>query len=197
MTRMKTRATRLGFFRSCPAEKRRYPNNPCAAVTDPCMPRTSARPAGYAPGAGYPAAPAYARSVAAACRCGHTGFMAAENPNPFADYALAVRTRMAEQVSRERGENQARRAQMMQKLLPAVKAAREATGSGRVWLFGSFAWGEPDAHSDVDLLVEHLRSPDSFAYLVGKECGVQVHAISLDAAPETLVARAMAEGIPL
>lgn len=117
--------------------------------------------------------------------------------NPFAAYASAVRKRIAEQVSRESEQSRTRPEQMLQRLEPAVQAARATTGAGKVWLFGSFAWGEPDVHSDVDLLVENLRAVDAFAYLVSKECGVQVHAVSLTDAPETLVDRAMAEGVPL
>lgn len=138
-----------------------------------------------------------APGVAARGGLGHTDSVASPDSDLIADFAAAVRQRIVTDVEREEREASARRAAMLARLGPAVEAARSATDAGRVWLFGSYAWGYPDAQSDVDLLVENLRAPDLFAYLVSKACDVQVHAVSLEGAPATLVERATFEGMLL
>lgn len=54
-------------------------------------------------------------------------------------------------------------------LTPEVQAAIDAAVErlvaefepGQIWLFGSYAWGEPDQHSDLDLLVVVADSAES------------------------------------
>ena len=72
---------------------------------------------------------------------------------------------------------------------------RGAGHCGRVWLFGSFAWGRPGERSDIDLLVE--GDDGEVAWEVSRACHREVHAIALQRAPDSLRERVLAEGVLL
>ena len=67
----------------------------------------------------------------------------------------------------------------------------------QVWLFGSYAWGEPSERSDIDLLVAGCADPDRLASAVGRKTGTDVHIVQLERAPDSLRQRALAEGVTL
>jgi predicted nucleotidyltransferase len=90
---------------------------------------------------------------------------------------------------------QALRERVLAAVRGAVEQARSAGPCGRVWLFGSFAWGEPGERSDVDLLVEGDDS--ALARRVEQASGRAVHAIRLAEAPASLRERVLAHGLPL
>lgn len=90
---------------------------------------------------------------------------------------------------------QALREQVLAAVRGAVEEARSEGPCGRVWLFGSFAWGQPGQSSDVDLLVE--GDDDALARRVEQASGRQVHAIRMAEAPASLRERVLAHGLPL
>ena len=89
------------------------------------------------------------------------------------------------------------RTSVLPRLRAAIAEARAERSIGRAWLFGSFAWGLPTDRSDVDLLVESRGDPLGLAGHLGGAVGRDAHVIPLERAPESLVARALAEGIEL
>lgn len=90
---------------------------------------------------------------------------------------------------------QALREQVLAAVRGAVEAARREGPCGRVWLFGSFAWGQPGERSDIDLLVE--GDDTELARRVERACGRDVHAIRMAEAPASLRERVLAHGLPL
>jgi predicted nucleotidyltransferase len=84
----------------------------------------------------------------------------------------------------------------------ARRAARELgseLGARRVWLFGSLAWGETHAHSDVDLMVEGLPPAAWLAAMGLAEdvIGVPVDVVRVEDAPCGLWDRVRREGVLL
>jgi predicted nucleotidyltransferase len=102
-----------------------------------------------------------------------------------------------EDLAREEAAAECRRAVVLPAVSKAVAEARAAGDCRRVWLFGSFAWGEPGERSDVDLLVEGCADPDALAAAVWRVADRPVHVVELERAPATLVERALREGSPL
>jgi predicted nucleotidyltransferase len=100
-------------------------------------------------------------------------------------------------LDREAAEAEALRAELLPKVGEAVRAARAGGRCGRVWLFGSFAWGRPGGRSDVDLLVEGCADPDALAAEIWRAVDRPVHVLQAPEAPESLVERARREGCPL
>jgi predicted nucleotidyltransferase len=90
---------------------------------------------------------------------------------------------------------QALRQQVLAAVRGAVEEARSEEPCGRVWLFGSFAWGQPGERSDVDLLVE--GDDGALARRVEQATGRDVHAMRLSEAPASLRDRVLAHGLPL
>ncbi len=90
---------------------------------------------------------------------------------------------------------EALRGQVLAAVRSAIEAARSDGRCGRVWLFGSFAWGQPGERSDIDLLVE--GDDDALARRVEQACGRDVHAIRMAEAPASLTERVLAHGLPL
>jgi predicted nucleotidyltransferase len=113
----------------------------------------------------------------------------------LAAFRCAVLAEARRKLAAERAESEALRARVLPLVQQAVASARAAGFCGRVWLFGSFAWGQPEARSDLDLLVE--GDDGEVAYRVGKACGLEVHALRVEQAPATLRARCDAEGLLL
>ena len=113
----------------------------------------------------------------------------------LAAFRRAVRAEIRRKLEAERAESETLRARVVPLVQQAVASARAAGSCGRVWIFGSFAWGQPGARSDLDLLVEGDGS--EVAYRVGRACGLEVHALRVEEAPATLRERCDAEGLLL
>jgi predicted nucleotidyltransferase len=116
------------------------------------------------------------------------------NSPTWADFRAAVRAQIARQLAHEADEAAALRADVLPKVEAAITEARREGQVGRVWLFGSYAWGQPSQSSDVDLLVEGCLEPFQLAAAVSGACDRDVHVIERAGAPEPLVSRALAQG---
>lgn len=117
---------------------------------------------------------------------------------PQTDVATCVRTFVA-RVRREFEEAARRAEDLRQRSRDAALALRRFGATG-VWLFGSLAWGEPHAGSDVDLLVEGI-APERFAEaareLERRLAGASVDVLRSEDAPPSLDQRVRAEGTRL
>lgn len=108
-----------------------------------------------------------------------------------------VRETMARELERERSGAEALRSDVLGKLREAIGAERVRGECAEVWLFGSFAWGTPTDRSDVDLLVKGCKNPDGLAGRLWLACGRPAHVLDFATAPQSLVDRAVAEGLAL
>ena len=120
------------------------------------------------------------------------------DPELLAAFGRAIRAKIRKDLADEARRATALREQVVPAVRQAVEAARTAGLCRRTWLFGSFAgglWGQPGAHSDIDLLVE--GDEDAVAALVARAARREVHALSLARAPTSLTERAMSDGLPL
>ncbi len=100
----------------------------------------------------------------------------------------------------ERREAAALRAQRLRDAAPALaRMLRERYGATRVWLFGSLAWGEPDARSDLDLAVEGLPTERYFSALgeLLMSAPASVDLVRMEEAPAALVGRIREAGVVL
>ena len=121
----------------------------------------------------------------------------APDPVQLRAFRAAIRTKIERDLERERDASVALRAQVLPAVKRGLAEARVEGLCARAWLFGSFAWGDPGARSDVDLIVEGCADPFLLAAVVGRACERDVHVIPLEAAPESLRRRALAEGTAL
>lgn len=110
-------------------------------------------------------------------------------------FAARVRSVIRAQIAAEHAEAEALRARVVPLVREAVGAVRSAGHCREVWLFGSFAWGNPGARSDVDVLV--VGDANEVGYAIGRATSREVHALGWDEAPPELRARATSEGLPL
>lgn len=117
-----------------------------------------------------------------------------ERDELLAAFARNVRERIARDLERERVEQDALQRRVVDAVVEAMESARRDGLCGRAWLFGSFAWGQPNERSDVDLLVEGVRDPDQLAAILSAKCRRDVHVIARERAPDSLAARAVATG---
>jgi predicted nucleotidyltransferase len=69
--------------------------------------------------------------------------------------------------------------------------------SGRVWLIGSYAWGQPDARSDIDLLMETCPNRFGMMQRIEDPVGLDVDVILVDEADPRLLPHLQREGILL
>jgi len=115
----------------------------------------------------------------------------------LAAFRRAVRAKIEKDILREQADAAARREQTLPAIRRGLALARARGLCGAAWLFGSYAWGEPTAESDVDLLLDGCEDPDGVAVLVGRETCTEVHAVELNHAPQSLVDRARREGLAL
>lgn len=115
---------------------------------------------------------------------------------PQTDVVTCARTFVA-RVRRELEETAKRAEELRRKAREAAPGLRRL-GASSVWLFGSLAWGEPHAGSDVDLLVEGI-APERFAKAVREIeqqlAGVSVDVLRSEDAPASLNERVRAEGV--
>lgn len=81
----------------------------------------------------------------------------------------------------------------------AVRALAAEFGIRRAWLFGSLAWGEPHAESDVDLLIEGLdaRAACAAERRVAAIIDAPLDLVREEEVPIGLVERVRREGICL
>ena len=122
--------------------------------------------------------------------------MTARMPDPelLRAFGRAIRQNLEEQIAKEREAAAARRAIVVPLVREAVARARAEGLCEAVWLFGSYAWGEPGERSDVDIFVEGRRDTIAIASRVGRACGLDVHVVDSVEAPESLRQRVHAEG---
>ena len=119
------------------------------------------------------------------------------DPDLVRAFARAVRAHFEEEVAKDREQAEARRTTVLPGVRSAIERARAEGMCDEVWLFGSYAWGEPGARSDVDLLVDGCADPFVVASLVGRACGLDVHVIDMSDAPASLKERVRKDGVPL
>jgi predicted nucleotidyltransferase len=125
--------------------------------------------------------------------------MVARLPDPdlVRAFGRAVRAHFEEELAKERGQAEVRRAAVVPRVHAAIERARADGLCGGAWLFGSYAWGEPGERSDIDLLVEDCADTFVVASLVGRACGRDVHVIEMSEAPPSLKERVHEDGVPL
>ncbi len=112
----------------------------------------------------------------------------------FAAFRAAVRARIERDLAEETAKADALRARVLPLLHAAVAEARARGELGDAIVFGSFASGMPDDESDVDLLVEDCADPMRLAGAISLAIDRDVHVIAAESAPESLLARARADG---
>ena len=118
--------------------------------------------------------------------------------DPWQPMRARVRATIAADLERERATAEALREQVQPRLRQAVADARaDGIVTGRVWLIGSFAWGQPTAASDVDLLVEACDDRDALAARVSRRVDRDVDVVPLGQADPALVPHLLREGVPL
>lgn len=99
-------------------------------------------------------------------------------------------------LARERIEAEALRAEVVGALRDAIATARANQSIGPVVLFGSFAWGQPFAHSDVDLLVEDADE-DMVIRVAESATSRPLHVLTRKSAPPSLMSRVLRDGVVL
>jgi predicted nucleotidyltransferase len=110
-------------------------------------------------------------------------------------FRLRVDEKILADLAAEERTAQTLRQEVLASLGRAVQRAREDGWRGRVWLFGSFAWGQPNERSDIDLLVE--GDERTLARRVSELVRREVHALKLAEAPASLKERVLADGLAL
>ena len=94
--------------------------------------------------------------------------------------------RLEERASRARGHART-----------AARVLRDEFGVGRVWLFGSLAWGRVHEASDIDLAVEGLAPERTFAALsrISSVVGEQIDLVPFESCSDSLRGRILERGI--
>ena len=119
-----------------------------------------------------------------------------ESTEPLlAPFRRRVDAKIQADLAEEERAAQVLRQQVMATLRREVSAARGQGVCARVWVFGSFAWGQPEASSDIGLLVK--GDDRLLASRIAKAAKRDVHALRLEEAPATLTERVFAHGVPL
>jgi len=119
------------------------------------------------------------------------------DPELLAAFRRTIRLRIERELAIEASAGEQLRAELLPMLRTAVAAARAEGLATHMILFGSFAAGVPNEQSDVDLLVDGCANPLRLSAVVGAAIGREVHAVTRESAPPSLLARVEAEGIPL
>ena len=107
----------------------------------------------------------------------------------------AVRAKIRRDLRDEERSAEALQARVVPLVRQEVEGARAEGVCRRAWLFGSFSWGRPTDHSDVDLLIE--GDEEEVGARVASACRREVHAVGFDRAPTALRERVLAEGTPV
>ena len=108
-----------------------------------------------------------------------------------------VRRNIARELEREDALSKELKARIVPLVRGAVAEARGRGECGRAWLFGSFAWGDPQPGSDVDVMVGDCADPDALAVVIMRATDRMVHVVPIESAPESLKARVLGEGSSL
>ena len=119
------------------------------------------------------------------------------DPRLVRAFRRAVMEKIARDLEREQRLSHNLRTENLPHIKDGIEAARAEGLCERVWLFGSFAWGQPTERSDIDILVKQGRDLTRIACLVGDALQRDVHVVSWDDADETLCRRAREQGIEL
>lgn len=109
----------------------------------------------------------------------------------------AARAEAERQIAEERRAAEGLRATLMPRLRAAVERLRDDGVVRRLWVFGSYAWGLPTESSDLDVLIESDRDALDVASALALQLGLQVHAVDRARAPQSLVDRALADGVEI
>ena len=103
--------------------------------------------------------------------------MVAIDPTRLAEFRRAVRARIEDDLRRERASAEALRQAVLPALRSVAAALRAEGRVSEIWLFGSFAWGEPANGSDVDLLVRGCSDASEVARRMEDASGRLVHIV--------------------
>lgn len=116
----------------------------------------------------------------------------------LSDFRRRVDGEIQADLAAEQQASDALHTQVVAALRSATSTAREAGARGRVWLFGSFAWGQPNASSDVDLLLDGADEDEgAFVRAISGATDRELHVIRMTEAPDSLRERVLREGMPL
>jgi predicted nucleotidyltransferase len=118
-------------------------------------------------------------------------------PTDFSALRRRVLSVIEADLAREAEQAEVVRRSVLPRLAEGLISARRAGRCGRAWLFGSFAWGKPSEHSDIDVLAADCADPDELAAELWRHTERAVHVVALETAPETLRRRVLDEGQPL
>jgi predicted nucleotidyltransferase len=118
---------------------------------------------------------------------------------PSTSYVEVCAASFRARVLAERKSAANRAAELRTRAQEAAGKLVAECGATRVWLFGSLAWGQAHAGSDVDLLVEGLPSEawSTACALAEASAGAPVDVVRVEEAPPELVARVREQGILL
>ena len=109
-------------------------------------------------------------------------------------FRAAVDRKIGRGPGRDALKTEALRAEVVTRVADGVARARGLGLAGRVWLFGSFAWGTPRAESDVDLLLEGADDPFLAAAVIEAGIGREIDVVRIERAPAALRQRVLAQG---
>jgi uncharacterized protein len=126
--------------------------------------------------------------------CGRT-MQSMSGVEPQTDVVTCART-FVDRVRRELDEAARNADELRQRARDAASELRRF-GASRVWLFGSLAWGEPHAGSDVDRLVDGIpaaRFAEALRQIERSLPGAQVDLLRSEDAPASLGERVRREG---
>lgn len=101
------------------------------------------------------------------------------------------------QREEHRRQRAAQHVERLRRELPELaRGLAERFSVGRVWLFGSLAWGHPGAGADIDLAVEDLAASDYFGALASlmERASCRVDLVRIEDAAESLRERILADG---
>lgn len=127
--------------------------------------------------------------------------MAVHDSSPDPELLRAFRRRwlagIEADLRREQAEAEAERTRVLPLVREIIADARRRASCRRAWLFGSFAWSQPEPRSDVDLLVEGCPDPDALAAQIWTATGRPAHVVPLEEAASSLRERVLRDGVPL
>lgn len=116
------------------------------------------------------------------------------DPELLHAFRAAVDANIVRGLAPATSEAEALRAEVVTRVAASVARARRKGLVGRVWLFGSFAWGTPRAESDVDLLLEGASDPFLAAAEIESGLGRETDVVRIERAPAALCRRVLSEG---
>jgi predicted nucleotidyltransferase len=127
--------------------------------------------------------------------------MAERRPDVAPELLGAFRRSIRARIARALEAEQALAQQLAETVLPLVRAvvaqARQKGLCSGAWVIGSFAWGQPHAESDVDVVVDGCADPDGLAAELARACRRDVHIVPWQDASEELKERTLADGVEL